>query len=140
MTASGETARDAIVPTPSVKVTKSSAAPARDRTARPDAPRPVNKGKPRDGPKMDQYQRYLKGREHIVGLKDSVNYLDGLLKKSRQQIEAIQKAKDITPERKAEIIREVERSRSEYLKQVPVLKDALNSPAKLPAVGGLYRD
>jgi len=94
----------------------------------------------RDGPKMDQYQRYLKGREHIVGLKDSVNYLDGLLKKSRQQIEAIQKAKDITPERKAEIIREVERSRSEYLKQVPVLKDALNSPAKLPAVGGLYRD
>ena len=93
-----------------------------------------------DGRKMDQYRRYLKGREHIAGLKGSVNYLDGLLKKSRQQIEAVQTAEDITPERKAEIIREIEQARSEYLKQVPVLKEALNSPAKLPAVGGLYRD
>ena len=90
--------------------------------------------------KIDQYQRYLKGREHIVGLSGNVNYLDGLLKTSRRQIEAIQTAEDITPERKAEIIREIEQARSEYLKQVPVLKEALNSPAKLPAVGGLYRD
>jgi hypothetical protein len=90
--------------------------------------------------KVDQYQRYLKGREHIVGLSGNVNYLDGLLKTSRRQIEAIQTAEDITPERKAEIIREIEQARSEYLKQVPVLKEALNSPAKLPAVGGLYRD
>ena len=90
--------------------------------------------------KVDQYQKYLKGREHIVGLAGNVNYLDGLLKTSRRQIEAIQTAEDITPERKAEIIREIEQARSEYLKQVPVLKEALNSPAKLPAVGGLYRD
>ena len=94
----------------------------------------------RDGIKMDQYRRYLQGREHIVGLKGSVNYLDGLLKATRKQIEAVQTAEDITPERKAEIIREIEQARSEYLKQVPVLKEALNSPAKLPAVGGLYRD
>ena len=94
----------------------------------------------RDGPKMDQYRRYLQGREHIVGLKGSVNYLDGLLKATRKQIEAVQTAEDITPERKAEIIREIEKSRSEYLKQVPVLKDALNSPVKVPVIGGLYRD
>jgi hypothetical protein len=83
---------------------------------------------------IDEYKRYLEGREVLYGLRHNTNYVADQLSKIRKQKSLVMKS-DLTPERKREIIDQLIASEKKMLKVTSVLK----RKADLPVLDMLYR-
>jgi len=84
--------------------------------------------------RIDEYIKYLKGRESIVGLRKNVNYVAERLSTIRKQRDSVMKS-NLDPDRKREIIDELTKAERETLKVTSVLK----AEANLPVFDTLYR-
>jgi hypothetical protein len=84
--------------------------------------------------RIDEYKRYLEGREVLVGLKGNVNYVANQLTYIRNQKSKVMKS-DLSPERKREETDELIAKEKHVLKVTSVLK----RKADLPVFDTLYR-
>ena len=84
--------------------------------------------------RIDEYKRYLEGREVLVGLKGNVNYIANQLTYIRNQKSKVMKS-DLSPERKREETDELIAREKHVLKVTSVLK----RKADLPVFDTLYR-
>ena len=84
--------------------------------------------------RIDEYKRYLEGREVLLGLKGNVNYVANQLTYIRNQKSKVMKS-DLSPERKKEVTDELIAKEKHVLKVTSVLK----RKADLPVFDTLYR-
>ena len=84
--------------------------------------------------RIDEYRKYLKGRENIVGLRQNVNYVAERLSTIRKQRDSVMKS-NLDPDRKREIIDKLTEAERETLKVTSILKKEAN----LPVFDTLYR-
>jgi len=84
--------------------------------------------------RVEEYQNYLVGREHLLGLRNNVNYVADRLSKIRKQRDSVMRS-DLSPDEKREIIDRLVEAEKDFLKITSVLK----RKAELPVVNTLYR-
>jgi midasin (ATPase involved in ribosome maturation) len=76
---------------------------------------------------MDELERYLVGREHLIEMKNPVYKIKSALDKVRTQRNRILRA-DIDAELKREYLDELDRELNEQLKLIPRLKKYADQP------------
>ena len=84
--------------------------------------------------RVDVYRKYVEGREHLIGLKNNVNYVANALSKIRNQRNKGMQS-SLSPDEKREIIDRLQEVEKKVLKSVSILKQKAN----LPVVDTLYR-
>ena len=84
---------------------------------------------------VDRYEAYLQSRGHLLGLRDSTNYIANELSKLRQQRTMIERS-DMTAEQKRDMIDQIEEVTAALLGPVPELKRY----ARLPAFEGRFAE
>jgi hypothetical protein len=87
---------------------------------------------------LERLQRYLVGREHLLGMRDSVNYVKKQLKSFRDDLAAIERS-DLPPDDKQRIKREIELNRQVFLRSTSHFKNVANKPVDF-FTEDLYRD
>jgi len=84
--------------------------------------------------RVDVWQKYLEGREHLVGMKDNVSYIADKLSKIRKQRDQIMRS-NLSADEKRERIDRLQEAEKQFLKSTSILKQK----AKLPVIDTLYR-
>jgi len=84
--------------------------------------------------RIDEYKRYLEGREVLYGLRHNTNYVADQLSKIRNRKSQVLKS-DLSPDEKREIIDQLIETEKKTLKMTSVLK----KQADLPVFDRLYR-
>ena len=83
----------------------------------------------------ERYEAYLQSRGHLLGLRDSTNYIANELSKLRQQRTMIERS-DMTAEQKRDMVDQIEEATAALLGPVPELKRY----ARLPAFEGRFAE
>ena len=80
--------------------------------------------------RMDEASAYFRGRPNLFKSRNAVNKIDQFLEKFRNKRNAIQISKTLSPERKKQLINDLEIERDRYLMIVPHLKDKAEIPTR----------
>jgi hypothetical protein len=78
--------------------------------------------------RIEELNSYLSSKQHLLDLKSPVYNIKGKLDKSRRSRDAIMRM-DIDPERKREMIDDIDENINEMLKVIPALKKRADLPA-----------
>jgi len=84
--------------------------------------------------RTDVYRKYLQGREHLLGMKNNVNYVADRLSKIRKRRDQVMRS-NLSPDEKRKIIDRLQEVERDTLKVTSVLKKKAN----LPVIDTLYR-
>jgi hypothetical protein len=77
---------------------------------------------------VEQYEAYLQSKGHLLGLRDSTNYIANELSKLRDQRNIVERS-DMTAEQKRDLIDSIEEATAALLGPVPALKRYADLPA-----------
>jgi hypothetical protein len=93
-------------------------------------------GKLEDDGRIEEYQKFMYGREHLFELQKDFNKIKNELGEFREYRQAILRS-DIHPDIKQQQIRELEAAQNEFLSIVPELKELVRLPlfGQLPFIG-----
>ena len=93
-------------------------------------------GKLEDDGRIEEYQKFMYGREHLFELQKDFNKIKNELGEFREYKQAILRS-DIHPDIKQQQIRELEAAQNEFLSIVPELKELVRLPlfGQIPFIG-----
>ena len=93
-------------------------------------------GKLEDDGRIEEYQKFMYGREHLFELQKDFNKIKNELSEFREYKQAILRS-DIHPDIKQQQIRELEAAQNEFLSIVPELKELVRLPlfGQIPFIG-----